>query len=75
MLYFFISHKSKRISFKFFETTNEMREFINRGYKFSNYDDQQKFEFLQYLIKISECVMINSKLKTYNIKVDREIQK
>lgn len=65
ILFYFISHKNRKISYKFFETLNEMREFINRGYKFYSYSDEEKLQFCNFLIKICESVMLNSKLKKF----------
>jgi hypothetical protein len=67
MFFYFISHKNRKISYKFFETVNELREFINRGYKFSNFSNEEKVEYGNFLIKISESVMLNCKMKHLSI--------
>jgi hypothetical protein len=73
MLFLFLTSKSKRISFKFFESVNELREFINRGYNFSNYNNDERLHFLQLLIKAAEGVMINCKLENLNININKEV--
>ncbi len=67
LLFYFAGHKNRKVSFKFIESISEMREFINRGYKFYNYSDDEKIQFLNYLIKICESVMKNSRLKSLKL--------
>jgi hypothetical protein len=69
LFFYFSGHKNRKISFKFIESVNEMREFINRGYKFYNYNDEEKIQFLNYLIKISENVMTNCKPKSLKLDI------
>jgi hypothetical protein len=75
LFFYFAGHKNRKISFKFIESVNEMREFINRGYKFNNYNNDEKIQFLNYLIKISENVMTNCKLRSLNINVSLSFSK
>jgi hypothetical protein len=63
MLFYFISHKNRKLSYKFVESINEMREFINRGYNFNNFNNEEKLQFCNFFIKIAESVMLNCKLK------------
>ena len=41
-----IDHKIRKISQLFFETIPTMKGFINGNYKFSNYNDNEKIQFL-----------------------------
>ena len=66
----FISLSKRKISYKFFEALSEMREFINSKYHFYNLTDDEKKEFMKYLLLINENVMINCKLKNLDIKYD-----
>lgn len=61
-LYFFLAHKNRKISARMFMAFNEIKEFINRGYKLSNYSLPEKKEFCDFLIKICESIMCNCKL-------------
>ena len=67
---FFITSNKRKISIKFFESLAEMREFINNYYKFSNLNDEDKKNFIEYLFKINDSIMNNCKLKSLNIKYD-----
>ena len=66
----FISLSKRKISYKFFEALSEMREFINSKYHFYNLTEDEKKEFMKYLLLINENVMINCKLKNLDIKYD-----
>ena len=66
----FISLRKREISYKSFEALSEMREFINSKYHFYNLTDDEKKEFMKYLLLINENVMINCKLKNLDIKYD-----
>lgn len=66
LFYFFISYKKRAISNKFFESINNMRTFINSEYKFSNYTNDEKVQFSNYLIRITESVMLNCKMKHFD---------
>ncbi len=67
---FFITSNKRKISIKFFESLAEMREFINEYYKFSNLNDEDKKNFIEFLFKINDSIMNNCKLKSLNIKYD-----
>jgi hypothetical protein len=73
LLFMFLTSKSRKLSFKFFESINELREFVNRGYNFYNYNNEEKISFIQFLIKLAEGVMINSKLQSLDINVNKEV--
>lgn len=62
LFFYFVTHKNRKISAKMFMSFNELKEFINRGYKFRNFDHTEKKEFCDFLIKICENVMSNCKL-------------
>jgi len=61
-LFYFLTHKNKKISSRIFMAFNEIKEFINRGYKLFNYSLEEKKEFCDFLIKICECIMTNCKV-------------
>ena len=71
----FISFRKRKISYKFFEALLEMKDFINGKYHFYNLTDEEKKEFIGYLLIINENVMINCKLKTLDIKYDLLLNK
>ena len=58
-LRYFLKHKKRNISLLFFEGLNEMREFINYYYRFAGLNDEQKIEFVNYLMDIVFGVMEN----------------
>ena len=60
---YFIS-KKKNISQLFFETLKIMTDFITINYKLSNFDKNEKIEFLNYLIKIMNNVKNNCTYKS-----------
>lgn len=60
---FFLVNKKRNISWLFFEGLDEMREFINKFYKFAGLNNDQKSEFANYLMSIVCGVMENC---TYN---------
>lgn len=64
LLFFFISVKKRFISDKFFESIDNMKEFINKDYKFSNYSNEEKVQFSDYLLKITEALIANCRFKT-----------
>jgi len=68
-LFYFLTHKNKKISSKMFMSFNEIKEFINRGYKLSNYNSVEKKEFCDFLIKICENIMSNCKLSDISIPI------
>ena len=70
LLFYFISHKKRRISQLFFETIATLKNFINVNYKFSNYSQKEKIEFSNFLIKILLNVINNCTLKTIIKKQD-----
>ena len=68
LFYYFISNKKRKISYKLFEGLNQMKNFINTNYKFSNFTDTEKREFSDYLINISFSIMNNAKLRKPKVK-------
>ena len=58
-LRYFLKNKKKVISLLFFEGLDEMREFINNFYRFSGLNNQQKIDFVNYLMDIVYGVMEN----------------
>ena len=66
-LFSFLAHKGRKISSRMFMAFNEIKEFVNRGYKLSNYSLPEKKEFCDFLIKICESIMFNCKLTTFYI--------
>ena len=75
LLLYFVSHKKRKISYKFFESICDMREFINSYYKFSNFSIEEKKEFVGYLLRMTECVMVNSKLRSLDVNYDLMLKK
>lgn len=57
---YFLKNKKRQISLLFFEGLDEMREFINNFYRFSGLNNQQKIDFVNYLMDIVYGVMENS---------------
>ena len=76
-LYYFLTIKQKSISILFFEGINEMREFINNFYRFSGLYNEQKTEFVNYLMSIVYGIMENCSYKKLDQKdmslLDKEI--
>lgn len=60
---YFLKYKKRNISLFFFEGLSEMREFINNFYRFSGLNNQQKLEFVNYLMDIVYGVMENCSYK------------
>jgi hypothetical protein len=58
-LRYFLKNKKRQISLLFFEGLDEMREFINNFYRFSGLNNQQKIDFVNYLMDIVYGVMEN----------------
>ena len=71
LFFYFIANKRRKISFKLFEGLSQIKIFINTYYKFSNFSDEEKREFSDYLINIAVSIMNNAKLK--NPKMKNEI--
>jgi len=63
LFYYFISNKSRIISQLFFESLLVMKNFINACYRFSNYNQNEKVEFSNYLLKICENIIFNCTFK------------
>ena len=61
LFYMLITKENKKISAKLFMPFNEIKEFINK-YQFNNYDFNEKKEFCDFLLRIMESVMNNSKV-------------
>ena len=70
LFYFFISHKIRKISQLFFETIAVMKNFIKGNYNFSNYNTDEKIQFMNYLIKILYNITNNCLYKTILKKQD-----
>ena len=70
LFFFFISYKIRKISQLFFETLAVMKNFINGNYKFSNYNEDEKVQFMNYLIKILFNITNNCVFKTIAKKQD-----
>ena len=60
---YFLKCKKRNISWLFFEGLDEMREFINNFYRFSGLSNQQKIDFVNYLMDIVYGVMENCSYK------------
>ena len=63
LFFFFITNKSRIISQLFFESVLVMKNFINVCYRFENYSQSEKIEFLNYLLKICQDILINCRKK------------
>ena len=70
LFFFFVSHKKRKISQLFFETIITMKNFINSNYKFSNYSQNEKIEFSNFLLKILLNITNNCVYKTIQKKQD-----
>ena len=70
LFFYFISHKIRKISQLFFETIPTMKAFINGNYKFSNYNDNEKIQFLNYLLKILLNIINNCTYKAIKTRQD-----
>ena len=62
LFFFFITYKTRKISQLFFETIFEIKNFIRECYKFSNYSEDEKIQFMKFLIKIllniiNKCIL------------------
>ena len=66
LLKFFISHKKRKISWMFFNTMDSMMNYICEYYKFNGLDENQKQQFINYLINILLNVMENCAYKKLN---------
>ena len=56
---YFLKYKKRNISWLFFEGLSEMKSFINDYYKFYGLNQEQKIEFVNYLMDIAYGVMEN----------------
>ena len=70
LFFFFISHKIRKVSQLFFETIVIMKNFINGNYKFSNYSQNEKIEFSNFLLKILLNITNNCAFKTIKKRQD-----
>ena len=70
LFFFFISHKIRKVSQLFFETIPIIKNFINGNYKFSNYEQNEKIEFLNFLLKILLNIINNCTIKSIKKKQD-----
>ena len=62
LFFFFITYKTRKISQLFFETILVIKNFIRECYKFSNYSEDEKIQFMNFLIKIllniiNKCIL------------------
>ena len=76
LFFFFITYKTRKISQLFFETIFEIKNFIRECYKFSNYSEDEKIQFMKFLIKIllniiNKCIL-KSIPKKQDIILDEE---
>ena len=70
LFFFFISHKIRKVSQLFFETIPIIKNFINDNYKFSNYNQNEKVEFSNFLLKILLNIINNCTFKKIKKKQD-----
>ena len=70
LFFFFISHKIRKISQLFFETIAIIKNFIEINYKFSNYNQDEKIQFMNYFLKILFNITNNCLFKTITKKQD-----
>ena len=70
LFFFFICNKIRKISQVFFETIPVIKNFINNNYKFSNYSQNEKVEFSNFLLKILLNIINNCTFKTIKKKQD-----
>ena len=63
LFFFFITNESRIVSQLFFESLLILKNFINACYRFSNYNQNEKVEFSNYLLKICQKIIINCKYK------------
>ena len=64
---YFLKCKKRNISWLFFEGLDEMREFINNFYRFCGLSNQQKIDFVNYLMDIAYGVMENCSYKKLDV--------
>ena len=64
LFFFFICHKIRKVSQLFFETIPTIRNFISDNYKFSNYSEEEKIQFSNFLLKILFNITNNCTFKT-----------
>lgn len=69
LFFFFISYKIRKISQVFFETIPIIKNFTN-NYKFSNFSQNEKIEFSNFLLKILLNIINNCTFKTIKKKQD-----
>ena len=70
LFFFFISHKIRKISQLCFETIAVIKNFIRGNYKFSNYNQDEKIQFMNYFLKILFNITNNCIFKTITKKQD-----
>ena len=63
LFFYFITNKSRIISQLFFESLLIMKNFINACYRFGNYNENEKIEFSNYLLKICDNIIFNCTYK------------
>ena len=70
---YFISHKLRKISQLFFETISIINHFIKVNYKFSNYTEDEKVQFMNYFIEILFNITKNCIFKSITKKQDIQL--
>ena len=73
LFFYFICHKMRKVSQLFFETIPVIRNFIKLNYKFSNYSDDEKIQFMNFLIKILFNITNNCLFKKILVKQDIQL--
>ena len=63
LFFIFITNQSRIVSQLFFESLLIMKNFINACYRFGNYNQNEKIEFSNYLLKICQKIIFNCKYK------------
>ena len=63
LFFFFITYKTRKISQLLFETISIMKKFIQESYKLSNYSEDEKIQFMNFLLKILFDITNKSVLK------------
>ena len=70
LFFYFISHKIRKVSQLFFETIPTIKNFIDINYKFSNYNPNEKVEFMNYFLKILINIINNCTYRKIKRKQD-----
>ena len=73
LFFFFICHKIRKVSELLFETIPTIKNFINGNYKFSNYSDDEKIQFMNFFLKILFNITNNCTYKSIIKKQDIQL--